>query len=354
MAVEIVPYSSESVPAVREFNRRLRDGGVPAEQAFPETPDPGWMPGMHLYVARERSTVRGGYILRRQQFSVSSETIYAEHYRLPLSEGVIDRSHAMLGLRLVRDALARQPRLYAMGMGGWDKPLPQMLKRLKWRMCEVPFHFKVVSPGRFLRNIQILRTNAFRRFALDAAALTGAGWIGMKALGIARRLPSIRCQLAPSFAGWADEVWRGSRESYRLMAFRDAATLDALYPPADSRFLRVRVADGWAVLLDTQMQDHKQFGDMRVGTIVDCLAPPAAAGSVTRAASSLLERSGVDLIVSNQLHSAWSRALLDAGFRRGPSNYLLALSPEFASAAGDARDDEIHINRGDGDGPIHL
>ena len=58
---------------------------------------------------------------------------------------------------------------------------------------------------------------------------------------------------------------------------RDAATLDQLYPPSDPRFLRVRAVGGWAVLLDTRMQDHKQFGDMRVGTIVDCLAPPESA-----------------------------------------------------------------------------
>ena len=135
---------------------------------------------------------------------------------------------------------------------------------------------------------------------------------------------------------------------------RDAATLDQLYPPSDPRFLRVRAVGGWAVLLDTQMQDHKQFGDMRVGTIVDCLAPPESAADVIRAAASLLEQRGVDLIVSNQLHAAWSRALLESGFRTGPSNYLLALSPAFAEAAGGANHDQFHINRGDGDGPIHL
>ena len=81
------------------------------------------------------------------------------------------------------------------------------------------------------------------------------------------------------------------------------------------------------------MQDHKQFGDMRVGTIVDCLAPPADAPAVMRAAAALLEARGVDLIISNQLHAAWSNALVHAGFLRGPSNYLLALSPAFAALA---------------------
>jgi hypothetical protein len=68
----------------------------------------------------------------------------------------------------------------------------------------------------------------------------------------------------------------------------------------------------------------------------------------------MLEQRGVDLIVSNQLHRAWSAGLIEAGFRKGPSNYLLALSPAFAAAAGSAADHEFHFNRGDGDGPIHL
>ncbi len=354
MSLEILPYSQDAVPAVREFNQRLLAGGAPADQQFPETPDPGWMPGMELFLAIEDSIVRGGYILRRQTFAATCVTVPAAHYRLPLSEGVVNRSYATLGLRLVRDALAREPRLYAMGMGGWDKPLPQMLKRLRWPMCAVPFYFKVLHPVRFLRNIRALRTSPLRRAALDAAAFTGAGWLGMKALGLTRRLPSGPFTLAPAFAPWADKTWEHSRHAYALLAQRDAATLDQLYPPSDPRFLRVRASGGWAVVLDTQMQNHKQFGDMRVGTIVDCLAAPEAAMPVVRAATGLLEQRGVDLIVSNQLHADWSRALLASGFREGPSNYLLAISPALVEASAERSQNQFHINRGDGDGPIHL
>ena len=354
MTLEIVPFTADSVAAVRAFNQRLGAHGIPADQRFPETPDPGWMPGMELFLAVEDGMVRGGYILRRQSFSVGGETIHAAHYRLPISEGLIDRAYSTLGLRMVRDALAREPRLYAMGMGGWEKPLPQMLKRLKWQMSAVPFHFKVVHPARFLRNIRVLRTSAIRRLALDAAAITGAGWLGMKALGMARRLPVQKVELASNFGAWADEVWGRSRGAYHVIGMRDARTVNELYPAGDTRFLSVRTAEGWALLLDTQMDDHKQFGGMRVGTIVDCLADPASASAVVRAAASVLEHRGVDLMVSNQSHAAWSHALLDAGFRTGPSNYLVALSPAFAKAAGSAEASEFHFNRGDGDGPIHL
>jgi hypothetical protein len=350
MALQILPFTADRIAAVQAFNQRLTAGGAPAYQRFPESPDPGWLPGTELFLAVDGPFVRGGYILRRQTFSSGATVLAAAHYRLPLSEGLVDRAYSTLGLLLARDALARAPLLYAMGMGGWDKPLPRMLERLKWQMSEVPFYFKVVHPARFLRNIRVLRTSAIRRFALDAAAATGLGWAAMKTLGISRRTPPQKVQFAPSFAGWADSVWRDSRDSYSLMGVRDGHTLDELYPPSDTRFLRVRAADGWALLLDTKMEDHKQFGGMRVGTVVDCLAPPASAAIVARAAASVLEQRGVDLIVSNQSHPAWGRGLLDAGFRSGPSNYLVALSPEFAKLAGS----EFHFNRGDGDGPIHL
>ena len=358
MSLEIVAYTQEMVAAVGEFNQRLLNGGAMADQQFPETPDPGWMPGMELFLAVEGCMVRGGYILRRQNFSDAGGTLAAAHYRLPLSEGIVNRSYAMLGLRMVRDALSREPRLYALGMGGWDKPLPAMLKRLGWSACAVPFYFKVIHPGRFLRHIEALRTSPLRRAALDAAAYTGASWLAMKALslvtGFGRRLPPGEVDLAPGFAPWADEVWERSRNAYALVGGRDAATLEQLYPASDPRFLRVRAAGGWAVVLDTQMEGHKQFGDMRVGTIVDCLAPPECAGAVIRAAAGLLEQRGVDLIVSNQLHNVWRRALTESGFRTGPSNYLLALSPAFTQAGIRAGNLQFHFNRGDGDGPIHL
>ncbi|MEO8593000.1 MAG: hypothetical protein ABI759_06750 [Candidatus Solibacter sp.] len=351
MPLQILPYTYDIVGEVREFNRRLLAGGAPADQQFPEAPEPRWMPGMELFVAVEEGKVRGGYILRRQQFTAHGTSLSAAHYRLPLSEGIVDRKYAMVGLRLVRDALAREPRLYAMGMGGWDKPLPQMLKSLRWTMSEVPFRFKVAHPARFLRNIRVLRTSAVRRAGLDLAAWSGAGWLGMKALGLARALPAVECEGAERFAPWADEVWQRAHGGYGLLGQRDAATLDQLYPASDGRFLRMRAGGGWAVLLDTQMRDHKQFGDMRVGTIVDCFGPIDSAGAVMRGATSLLERRGVDLLVSNQSHGAWLGGLADAGFRAGPSNYLLALSPKLAEAVGGGG---IHVNRGDGDGPIHL
>ncbi len=353
MALEIVPYLPVYSAAVGRFHQRLAAGGV--EMQFPEAGGADWIPGTQQWLAVEGGEVRGGYLLRRQRFCFGGETHQAAHYRLPLSEGLVNRTYASLALRLVRDALTREASLYALGMGGWDKPLPQILKRLKWRMAAVPFYFKTPHPYRFLRQIRALRSSTTRRLACDAAAFSGVGWLALWLAGLARRSSGpAPLEAPPSFSGWADTVWERCRARYAMAAVRDAAMLDQLYPPCDARFLRIRAAGGWAVLLDTAMHGHKQFGDLRVGTIVDCLAPPEDAAAVVLAAARTLEERGVDLIVSNQLHRAWSHGLAGAGFRQASTNFLIALSPALAARVEGRADQEIHINRGDGDGPIHL
>ena len=145
-----------------------------------------------------------------------------------------------------------------------------------------------------------------------------------------------------------------------MIAVRDCQTLNILYPPG-ARFLRYRVTRagrtvGWAVLLDTQMSDNKYFGNLRVGSIVDCLASPEDASAVIRAATRALEERSVDLIVTNQSHAAWCAGTRDAGFLRGPSNFPFLASRELAKLVQPLPSNmpHCHLTRGDGDGPIHL
>jgi hypothetical protein len=142
---------------------------------------------------------------------------------------------------------------------------------------------------------------------------------------------------------------------------RNAETLRISYPKPDERFIRLKVIErsrvvGWAVLLDTQLSRHRQFGDMRLGSIVSALASAADAPLVVRTATALLESRGVDLIVSNQSHAAWRRGLCRAGFLRGPSNFIFASSPQLTATLRQrgVPNHGLLLNRGDGDGPINL
>ncbi len=258
------------------------------------------------------------------------------HYRLPLSEGIANRAYAGVALQMLRAALAIEPRLYALGMGGMSNALPRMLAAFGWRLVPVSFYFRVIHPQRFLAELPLLRG-----LAANVARWTGAGWLGLKLAHWRPGARAARCEPATRF----DEVWARCRNRYSFL--RDRASVDD-----DPRFLRLAVPPyGWAVVLDTQMRDHRQFGNLRVGTIADCLAAPEDAAAVVRAATHFLARRGVDLIVSNQSHPAWRAALRRSGFLPGPSNFVFAASKKLA---GELDWCGAHINRGDGDGPIHL
>ena len=362
MPIAIQPYDAEHVEQVRAFNRRLRDAGE-TEFAFPESPVPDWLPRIddrrifqELFVAIDEAGVHGGYIIKSQDFSIQGQCRPVGYYHLPLSEGIVDRTYGLLGSQLLLDALRRQPVMYALGMGGFDRPLPRMLQKIGWKLSAVPFYFKVVHPFRFFRNIQPLRATALRRVASDVAAFTGLGHVAVSFMQQDVEPPA-GVEIVTEFAPWADELWARCHADYTMVAARDGGTLNVLYPPASARFIKVRVGKlGWAVLLDTPMRRHKYFGDMRVGTIADCFAAPSDATAVTAAATSVLRARGVDLIVSNQSSAAWCRALEQNGYRAGPSNFVFAASKKLAAHLEpfDQTVQRVHMTRGDGDGPIHL
>lgn len=372
MSIVIRPYTAEWVPQVKAFNARLAGGGV-RDFSFYEEPVSDRLPDAEghrifekFFLAVEDNAVRGGYVLKHQEFSLFGSARAVGYYRLPLSEGLVDRRYPTVGPQMLRTALKCQPLMYCLGMGSADRPLPRMLKAMNWSMWPVPFHFKVLSPGRFLREMRALRGGALRNLALGAARWSGAGWAAINAAQRwrATRPPAAGTVCAEQFhgfGGWADDLWQRVNGAYALIGARDTHTLNILYPAADERFIRVRVlgggqALGWAVGLDTQMSGHKYFGDLRVGSVVDCLALPGDAAPVVAAATQALEQRGVDLIISNQAHAGWGRAFRAAGFLSGPSNFLFAASPELSKLLDPLAENRgrIHMTRGDGDGPVHL
>lgn len=352
--IEIRPFSPEWLAPLREFNGRLEAIGL----QLPEHPESEMLPGSRMYLAIEGHDVRGGYILRPQNFSFSGELRRVAHLRLPLSEGAINRSYARVGPLLIRSAEKTEPLLYALGMGGPDRPLPRMLQAMGWSITPVPLYFHVVHAARFLRAIRAIRKTRLRAFLMDVAAWTGAGWLLIRNRQRRRAQPApkgIHASESEDFGPWAGEIWAMAQPEYAMAAVRDADALQQLYPARGERFLRLHVNScGWALLLDTPMQGDQYFGDLHVGTIVDCMAEPDSDGPerVIHAARRYLEKRGVDLIITNQSHAAWRAALRAAGFLQGPSNFLFGASKALAALGIPA--EEMHINRGDGDGPVHL
>lgn len=357
MPVAVEPYQTTHIPAVAAFNQRLVSGGGDPAFCFPSAPEPAWLPPQpgatlwqELFVASDGPAIRGGYVLKHQMFQLDGLPQNVGYYHGPISEGIVNRSHAMVGVHLLRDALRRQPLLYALGMGGIDRPLPRMLTSLKWQITLVPFYFRILRARRALHHLRAVRSTPLRRWALDLAAYSGLGAAG--AALFQRSLHRADYRIADSFSAEATELWERANTAYSFCAVRDAATLNTLYPASDQRFHRVALNGGWAVVLCTQMHEDKYFGSLRLGSIIDTFALPGHEAAVIGAASRHLDSLGADLVVSNQSHAAWQTAMTDNGYRSGPSNFLFAASPALAPLLG--RKDHIHLLRGDGDGPIHL
>ena len=369
MPIHIDSYSTEHRGAVKDFNARLDAGGVAAGFRFPADPTPAWLPPQNgrrifqqMFVARdETGAVRGGYILKRQDFMAGGSVRSIGYYHLPLSEGLINRSFIAVGARLLRDALVREPMLYCLGMGGLDQPLPRMLTAMGWTLELVPFYFYVAAAGRFLRELPALGASGMKRVLSRAASVTGTGALAIRVSQRARTHTTSRgllVEMVPEFGDWVNAIWSSaSASSSGFRAVRNLDALHALYNRQDYPFLRLKFSRGnavvgWAVLLDTQMSNSQHFGNLRVGSIADCEADPEEAAPVARVARDFLVERGADLVITNQSHACWQAAFRAAGFWTGPSNFIFARSKALAPLTMPL--EACHITRGDGDGPIHL
>ncbi len=371
MGITIIPYTEEWAPAVTAFNARLKTGGM--KMRFPETPTPAWLPrlpGRSLYqeyfLAVSGDAVRGAYILKSQEFVLRGDVVTVGNFQLPISEGTVDKAFAAVGLQLLTDALRRQPLLYALGIGGSQESLTQLLRAVGWNIAPVPFLARVHHPARFLREITYLRKTVARRALLDTLAFSGLGAVGIRLGQVLATRPrhsarDVAAERVSNFESWADELWHDVSAQYSLAATRSSAVLNILYPASNQRFiiLKTNVGQmpvGWAVLLATPLSEHKHFGKMKLGSIVDNLALPGYEAAVTAAATDWLEREDVDLIVSNQTNAEWIAAVKQCGYFPGPSNFLLAISKALTERLAPLAQhwSGIHMNRGDGDGPIHL
>lgn len=371
MAIVIQPYRPEHEAAVAEFNQRLRQGGEDENMVFYRWAEPQWLPrsaGSRIhneyFVAVDGGVVRGGYALKTQNFIFPDGQIRAiGYYHHPLSEGIVNKAHAIVGTLLLRDAMQRSPLLYCLGMGGYENPLPQMLVRLGWAHCLVPFFFRIVNASRFLRNMQTLRSSPMRILAMDVAAYSGAGWLGSNLFQayrvlLAPRQPEAECCEAASFD--IDEknlqsLWEQAHQSCSFAAVRDAEGLHSLYSATQPHLTRIvvqrgGVAIGWAVV--GERRKDAKYGNMRVGSVVDCFALPGDMFSVVRCATRTLERQGFDLILSNQSHQAWGKAFKRAGYLSGPSNFIFAASKKLAELLTpfEMTRPRMHLTRADGDG----
>ena len=371
MPIAIQPYRAEHEPAVAAFNQRLRSAGQDENLVFYRSSVARWLPRtetskLHneLFVAVDNSSgslvVRGGYALKTQDFLFPDRQIRSiGYYHHPLSEGLIDKSQAIVGTLLLRDAMQRAPLLYCLGMNGYDNPLPQMLIRMGWNHFAVPFLFRALRPARFLRNMETIRSSAIRRALLDAVALSGAGsmasGIFQSYQALTNRAPAATFEEVLGFGETSESIWAQAKNSCSFTAVRDSEALRQLYPPSETHLRRIIVKVGgepvgWAVV--GERREDSKYGAMRVASVVDCFATSGHYLSVVRCATEALAGKDFDLILTNQSHQDWVKAFRAAGYLPGPSNFIFAASKKLGELLAPFAETRprMHMNRSDGDG----
>jgi hypothetical protein len=373
MAIRILPHSEEFRDAALAFNLRMRAAGSP--WGVYVEPECDWLPKRpgrrvwreHHLAIDDQGAVHGGFTLKPQEWWVQGGTQVVTDWQGPFSEGSVDSAYAMLAVKLMRDMVSKRPALFSWGHGGGDQPVVQMLRKMGWLIHETPLCLLVLNPFRFLRRTAFLRRSASRRFALDAAAFSGIGSIGLRTLHFALRALrhksfSATASTFDGFEPWADELWERCKHSYAAIALRDAESMNLLAPfsswPPVTRLRVERAGDtiGWALVMHTRMHADARFGDLHVGSIVDCLANPLDAGEIVSASTQYLRAEGVDIVVSNQSHPGWISGFADNGYVVLPKLRLFVASPALRDLLTPFEQTAhgLHLTNMDGHGPHAL
>jgi hypothetical protein len=287
---------------------------------------------------------------------VSEEVAFSVY---PVSEGIVNPDFGIVGLLLHKETLRRFPLMYSLGAPGTSPA--QLKKRTRWFSMPVPFHFRVLRAGPFLRNIAYLRRRRGLRLLLDLLAASGVGALGLGLLQ-PRPAPAPACERFEGWGAWAEALWRRVRDDYALIGDRSQAALQALYPEGHAHLIKLCVPGdggqvaGWAVLTAARLRGHRYFGGLRLAGLVDMLAAPGQAEAVVRAALAAAGQAGADLLVANHSAQAWNAAFRRAGLLPWKTNFHLFLSPALQArfAPLERFAGRFYFTRGDGHGPTSL
>ncbi len=379
MNINIVPHGEQWKNAVEAFNTRMYKGG--SDYGFYVHPVPLWgeksrddQPVWREYflAVEDGESVRGGFVLKPQTWWIHGAIHRVADWQGPYSEGAVSRRHGALALRIIREMVRREPLLYSWGHGGEEQPIFQLASSLGWLLHPTPFLLRVVDGAAFARKNGHLRTSRAKRFVLDMFAFSGLAKVGGQALSLAMRVGSLtrfhsHSDEVSSFGPWTDTVWERAKGDYAAAAVRDARTMNILAPPKQSHGewslptrLRVRDRDGrdlgWALVCLRDMNEHRRFGNLRVGSIVDAFAPAAWAGEIVHAAFSWLAQAGAEVVIANQSDPRWIRGFTRNAFVPIAAGRYFCAAPAFAKALEPWADTRkrLFLTNMDGHGPMGL
>lgn len=366
----------EHAAKVEAFNQRLAAAGETYHRLRMEKPFRTMLHSENSPITIEKlfcfdgDEIRGGVGVKRMMFRVNGNYEEVAFSVYPLSEGIINSAFGMVGLMIEEEILRRYRLMYGLGIESLEGLGARLKHNTGWFALPVPFHFAVCQAYPFLRNITYLRNRKRLRILLDLIAFSGIGTIGLAIVKrfqqLRNRYPAVRkltIERFDSWGDWADEIWETAQDEYSLIGDRSRAALQSLYPEGHEHLIKLRLKTsdnnrtvGWAVITASRLNNHKYFGNMIVGAIVDMLAVPGNAYSVVSAALISARRANADVIVVIHSDHRWNDAFKRAGMLPGKSKFVLSLSPQLKERLNPIEDyaSRLYFTHGDGHGPTHL
>ena len=363
--IAIEPFGLEHEHAASAFNRRMRNARAPGAFLLPEQARPPIRSGSasvtHYVAVDESHEVRGGVICQEHPAVIGGSKERVINIQAPLSEGIIDPAYTFVGPLLIKHVLRQTPHAFIVGMGHVANPLPRLLKAMGWTIRVVPFFFRMLRASSCLRHLSPFRVSRIKRLMAETAAMTGVAALGARLI----HRPSNESEQSASqfqiepihrWCGWADAAWDTFAPALSFGVQRTHEVLPFFYP-LDSRspgvwgLKRDGIIEGWFGMVITPMSNNEYFGSLVVATLTDCLGTPNAVRAGMVLAIQEARAQGADLLITNQQHRFMQESCAAAGWREGPSNFLMATSPKLSETF---EPETAYVTRRDGDGLVNL
>jgi hypothetical protein len=376
--LRFLPLTQVLVQACEKFNERLRQAGHEGNFDCSANRDRGENPPAPMEVERyvavdANGEVRGAYLLRWQYLWLRGEQFLGASGGCPVSEGIIDKHYAMVGVSILRDIVKRCEFIYFLGAGGRNGNIFRVARHAHWKIADVPFFFRIVNGSQFVRKLPQLKSNSGRRLLASVANVSGLAPIATGLIHAAaavshfgstslRSSAGFTVEEVSSLTGIADEIWPRVNSQYAFCVVRDGAHVGGSFPSDRTDLHRLVVRRqgkivGWTVVMKEGLSRLRTYlGDVRPGLILDVFGDTTHATDLVRAATAYLAAQDLDVIITNTCHSHWVNAFKRSGFLAWHSQFPLIVSQELARRIGDLPliMRQAHMSRGDGDGVHYL
>lgn len=258
-----------------------------------------------------------------------------------------------------------------------EPPVLRILTGLKWTHQGVlPQYLRILDAPGVSRNLQLSRLKALTVQTADTSAavplrlvesllrmLGGWGlavgqavWVGLTIVARPRSLP-VEVREEQGFDDSYNQLWQAVGGRFGACIARDQKYLQWRFgrKPDRYRVLGCRQENrllGYCTVKTKQFSNDPRMGNMKVGTIVDCLFDPdapAALQTLLDCVMKLCAREGVHAVLCTASHAAVRRLLRANGFLAIPGNLNFAYRNRTNMPLQDIPLEAWHLMRGDSD-----